>query len=240
LPRSEFGIEATFSATHFAKIEQVREDLMRRRGEFVDDSEALSYIVDGHVMPERDVAQEAKRAAACEQEETPEWLRHKVLARDGHRCQACGSTTTGRLHAHHIVFRSQGGLTTEDNLTTACAVCHGLIHEGRLFVKGRPASGVEFHNRFGDPLMMTGRSGETPSLPQPVLRLLSEDVLPQKSRDECGGQPPRQSSPAAQEPRYLSEAEIPDVITGEWFKEHMHLYEPGRDGVWRLSKSARR
>ena len=59
-------------------------------------------------------------------------LRAKVFARDGHACKNCGSRRA--LHAHHVVWRSHGGATTIDNLVTACARCHGLVHEGFLDV----------------------------------------------------------------------------------------------------------
>ena len=60
----------------------------------------------------------------------------------------------------------------------------------------------------------------------------SHAVFEQDSREDSptrGGQPPRGGRP-----------EIPEEITGEWFREHIDLFEQGRDGVWRLKKSARR
>jgi hypothetical protein len=64
---------------------------------------------------------------------TPPWLRAKVLARDGHACKNCGSRRA--LHAHHVVWRSQGGPTVSDNLVTLCNRCHGLVHAGFLEVE---------------------------------------------------------------------------------------------------------
>ena len=64
---------------------------------------------------------------------TPPWLRAKVLARDGHACKNCGSRRA--LHAHHVVWRSQGGPTVLDNLQTLCNRCHGLVHDGFLEVE---------------------------------------------------------------------------------------------------------
>ncbi len=228
LPRSEIEMHGSFSSELAAKIEKVREDLMRRRGTTVDDSEVLNHIVEKYVLPKSDPEKDAERAAACEQEETPDWLRRDVLARDGHTCQACGRTE--QLHAHHIEFRSHGGPTRRENLAAVCGFCHALIHEGRLFAKGR-APHIEFRNRFGDLLR-----GAAPAarLPDGFLELLLPE--PKKS----GGQPPRREATKRVPPRFLSEDEIPENFTSEWFVAHMHLFDCGSDGTWRISKSARR
>ena len=63
---------------------------------------------------------------------TPARLRERVFRRDGHRCRSCGSRRA--LHAHHVVWRSQGGATKLDNLITLCGICHGLVHQGFLDV----------------------------------------------------------------------------------------------------------
>lgn len=48
--------------------------------------------------------------------------RRAVMARDGFRCQYCGSTR--QLTLDHIVPTSRGGRTTWDNLVTSCAPCN--------------------------------------------------------------------------------------------------------------------
>ena len=48
--------------------------------------------------------------------------RRAVLARDGFRCQYCGSTR--HLTIDHIVPRSRGGTTSWDNVVTSCAPCN--------------------------------------------------------------------------------------------------------------------
>ena len=58
----------------------------------------------------------------------PPRLRRRVLARDGHRCQAPGCRHTRHLQLHHRVPTAQGGTTTEDNLVTLCAGCHRSLH----------------------------------------------------------------------------------------------------------------
>ena len=53
-------------------------------------------------------------------------LHHQVLARDGWRCQNCGSLTD--LHVHHIHPRGLLGNDAEGNLITLCAKCHKDVH----------------------------------------------------------------------------------------------------------------
>jgi len=58
-----------------------------------------------------------------------------VLHRDGHQCQKC-KTKKGKLHVHHIVFRSNGGTNTPSNLITLCEDCHDRLHNGEFEIKG--------------------------------------------------------------------------------------------------------
>jgi 5-methylcytosine-specific restriction endonuclease McrA len=48
--------------------------------------------------------------------------RRAILARDGFRCQYCGSTR--RLTIDHVVPRSRGGLDSWENVVTSCAPCN--------------------------------------------------------------------------------------------------------------------
>lgn len=48
--------------------------------------------------------------------------RRAVMARDGFRCQYCGSTR--QLTLDHVVPTSRGGHTTWENLVTSCAPCN--------------------------------------------------------------------------------------------------------------------
>ena len=48
--------------------------------------------------------------------------RRVVLARDGYRCQYCGSTR--HLTLDHVIPRSRGGVTSWDNVVTSCAPCN--------------------------------------------------------------------------------------------------------------------
>ena len=53
------------------------------------------------------------------------------LNRDNYTCQHC-KTKKGTLHAHHIVYRRNGGADTLDNLITLCEDCHKKLHDGKL------------------------------------------------------------------------------------------------------------
>lgn len=51
--------------------------------------------------------------------------RRTVMARDNYTCQYCGATPgRGQLTLDHILPRSRGGLTTWDNVVTACRACN--------------------------------------------------------------------------------------------------------------------
>ena len=53
-------------------------------------------------------------------------LHHRILKRDGWRCQACGRMRN--LQVHHLQFRSHSGSDSELNLITYCADCHMRAH----------------------------------------------------------------------------------------------------------------
>jgi 5-methylcytosine-specific restriction endonuclease McrA len=57
-------------------------------------------------------------------------LREQVLARDGWRCQFCGSLAGAEVH--HIEPRSHLGDDREENLITLCSACHRKLHRGTL------------------------------------------------------------------------------------------------------------
>jgi len=56
-------------------------------------------------------------------------LRDQVLARDGWRCQSCGSSRN--LQVHHLRARSKLGDDILENLISLCASCHALQHGNR-------------------------------------------------------------------------------------------------------------
>ena len=58
-----------------------------------------------------------------------------VLHRDGYQCQKC-KTKKGKLSVHHIIFRSNGGTDTPNNLVVLCSDCHEKLHNGEFEIKG--------------------------------------------------------------------------------------------------------
>jgi 5-methylcytosine-specific restriction endonuclease McrA len=53
-------------------------------------------------------------------------LREQVLARDGWRCQFCGSLAG--VEVHHLEPRGRLGDDSEYNLITLCSACHRKVH----------------------------------------------------------------------------------------------------------------
>jgi 5-methylcytosine-specific restriction endonuclease McrA len=66
--------------------------------------------------------------------------RRAVFARDGHKCQYCGSPAE---NIDHVVPRSKGGTHTWDNVVAACRPCNTrkedrLLHETPLKLRRQP------------------------------------------------------------------------------------------------------
>jgi hypothetical protein len=55
----------------------------------------------------------------------------RIFERDGWRCVRCGASSDLESKPHHIVYKSAGGLGTEDNGATTCRACHRLAHSSR-------------------------------------------------------------------------------------------------------------
>lgn len=55
-----------------------------------------------------------------------------IFSRDKYTCQKCKKKGTDKkplkLNAHHIIFRSNGGTNTPNNLVTVCESCHKKLH----------------------------------------------------------------------------------------------------------------
>jgi ATP-dependent DNA helicase RecQ len=65
-------------------------------------------------------------------------LRHRILQRDGWRCQRCGAAL--QLHVHHLQLRSRGGEDADSNLITLCNRCHAAAHAGGAARSRSPAA----------------------------------------------------------------------------------------------------
>lgn len=81
----------------------------------------------------------------------PAGRRLEVFERDGSECRNCEyevSWNSGKHysgHAHHIIFKSQGGTHDMENLILLCMICHDMIHARQLFILGN-ADTAEFTN----------------------------------------------------------------------------------------------
>ncbi len=67
--------------------------------------------------------------------------RKALFARDGNRCQYCG--TTGKLTLDHVVPRSRGGNSVWENIVASCAPCNlrkgdRLPHEAQMHPEKKP------------------------------------------------------------------------------------------------------
>ena len=56
-------------------------------------------------------------------------VRENVYDRDHYRCCFCGVGYS--LHLHHVVYRSEGGPDTGDNLITLCSDHHQEVHSNK-------------------------------------------------------------------------------------------------------------
>ncbi len=74
-------------------------------------------------------------------------LARRVKLRDGDRCQNPGCGHRGKLHAHHIEYRSHGGRTLPANEVAVCTRCHALLHAGLLEVSGNMETGLNWRPR---------------------------------------------------------------------------------------------
>ena len=57
-----------------------------------------------------------------------------VLDRDQYKCQKCKKKNL-KLHVHHIIFKSNGGTNSPENLITLCKDCHSKLHKGDFSIK---------------------------------------------------------------------------------------------------------
>ncbi len=71
----------------------------------------------------------------------PAFTRFNVFLRDRFRCQYCGAShPTPDLTFDHVVPRSRGGVTSWDNVVTACSACN--MRKGSLSLR---ESGLHLH-----------------------------------------------------------------------------------------------
>jgi 5-methylcytosine-specific restriction endonuclease McrA len=106
-------------------------------------------------------------------------LSAEVIARDGARCQYCG-TSKGRMACDHVTPLLQGGSSSRDNLVCACHTCNAG-KSGRTLVEWK---GAEWAARWHHERHVTSRDALTCEGAQVVT--LSSSSL----RSEEGEEPP--------------------------------------------------
>ncbi len=122
-----------FRAVHCS----VRRRLEREAGRAVTPGEALGWM-SAHVLRAWGVL-DAKGGLAKLRRE------HRIFARDGWRCAVPGCSKMRSLHAHHVIYRTQGGLDDAENLVTLCAYHHLRgVHAGTLRIRGRAPHALRF------------------------------------------------------------------------------------------------
>ena len=65
-----------------------------------------------------------------------------VDERDGETCRCCREWVGDARHHHHIVYRSQRGTDSTDNLLVLCPRCHDAVHRHEVDIEGDAESAV--------------------------------------------------------------------------------------------------
>jgi hypothetical protein len=122
-----------------------------------EDDAAPTHV--GRGAPEPDAVEHAPTRGRVESRSSqtiPPATRRRVMARDDGRCVVPGCRCATYVDLHHLRFRSDGGAHDDDNLVVLCGAHHRAVHRGRLWIDGRPSSGLEFAHadgtRYGAPV----------------------------------------------------------------------------------------
>jgi hypothetical protein len=100
----------------------------------------------------------------------------RYLARRDQGCRHPLCRQRRWLHAHHLVFWEDGGLTIAENLLMLCPAHHRALHRGEFTIEGNPEAGtVVFRDRFGR------------SITPPRLDLPGNDPPDGGPPQDCGG-----------------------------------------------------
>jgi hypothetical protein len=113
-------------------------------------------------------------------------LRELLGALDGERCRFPGCTRHKKLHAHHVVYWSDGGSTDLDNLVLVCSRHHTLIHSQGFRLVLHPDRRLDVTTAEGVPLLHHPAQpwGDAAALATGCGQLVSAETLPP---DQCDG-----------------------------------------------------
>src|SRR4051812_44069718 len=76
-------------------------------------------------------------------------LRELLGTLDGERCRFPGCTRRRKLHAHHVVYWSQGGRTDLGNLVLLCSRHHTVVHKQGFSLVLHPDRRLDVHTAEG-------------------------------------------------------------------------------------------
>lgn len=77
--------------------------------------------------------QRADRIAKSNSKKIPSKIEKEVRSRDRNKCRACETKhkRSWPVSPHHIMYRSEGGQHTVDNLILLCPGCHDKVHSDK-------------------------------------------------------------------------------------------------------------
>jgi 5-methylcytosine-specific restriction endonuclease McrA len=136
--RRALVLNATFEPLSIVSSRRALLLVLATRAELLHATEAI-FRSERASFPEPSVVRLA-RYVRIPHDRTVAVNRRTVFARDGHRCQYCGSAAES---IDHVVPRSRGGLHAWDNVVAACRRCNTrkedrLPHEVGLVLRTSP------------------------------------------------------------------------------------------------------
>src|SRR5579862_2628819 len=131
-------LNATFEPLGIVSSRRALLLVLATRAELLHSTEAV-FRSERRAFPEPSVVRLA-RYVRVPHDRTVAVNRRTVFARDGHRCQYCGSAAES---IDHVLPRSRGGLHAWDNVVAACRRCNTrkedrLPHEAGLVLRSAP------------------------------------------------------------------------------------------------------
>jgi 5-methylcytosine-specific restriction endonuclease McrA len=136
--RRALVLNATFEPLGIVSSRRALLLVLATRAELLHATEAI-FHAERVAFPEPSVVR-LSRYVRVPHDRTVAVNRRTVFARDGHRCQYCGSTAES---IDHVVPRSRGGMHAWDNVVAACRRCNTrkedrLPHEAGLVLRTAP------------------------------------------------------------------------------------------------------
>ena len=106
-------------------------------------------------------------------------LRELVGTIDGERCRFPGCTRHKKLHAHHVVYWSEGGATDFDNLVLLCSRHHTIVHSQGFQLVLHPERRLDVMTADGVQLLhLPPRPWGDPAALDPTGRINARTITP--------------------------------------------------------------